>query len=208
MNAREDILAALRAARGTVPAHRPEHIRPQIGNDDVDLIGRFVERITGRAATVTRLPTLTEVGAAVLDFLRHHDLPARVALAPALADLSWPELLERHFGRAQPEDETSVTPCFTAVAESGSLVLLSGPRTPTTLNFVPANHIVIVETNQLVAHPEDVWTRLRSRPGGMPRAVNFIAGPSRTADVEQTIQLGAHGPRRLHVLLVGEAPQR
>lgn len=204
MNAREDILAALRAARGTAPTRTPEHIRPQV---DDDLIGRFVERITARAATVERLSTLKDVGAAVLDFLGQHDLPARVVLAPALAELAWPELLNRRSGRAQPDDETSVTPCFAAVAESGSLVLLSGPRTPTTLNFVPANHIVIVETSQLLRHPEDVWTRLRIQPGGMPRAVNFIAGPSRTADVEQTIQLGAHGPRRLHVLLVGGAPQ-
>lgn len=200
MNAREDILAALRAARGTAPERPPEHIRPQVGEDLAD---RFIERITARAATVTRLHSLNEVGAAVLDFLGRHELPARVALAPALAELPWPELLERRFGRAQAEDETSVTPCFAAVAESGSLVLLSGPRTPTTLNFVPANHIVIVEANQLTRHPEDVWQKLRSRPGGMPRVVNFIAGPSRTADVEQTIQLGAHGPRRLHVLLVG-----
>jgi L-lactate dehydrogenase complex protein LldG len=205
LNARGDILAALRAARGNALTRTVEHIRPRV---DEDLAARFIERITARAATVTRLASLNEVGAAVLDFLGGYDLPARVVLAPALAELPWPELLERRFGRADTDDETSVTPCFAAVAESGSLALLSGPRTPTTLNFVPANHIVIVEAGQLVPHPEDVWARLRSRPGGMPRAVNFIAGPSRTADVEQTIQLGAHGPRRLHVLLVGEVPQR
>jgi L-lactate dehydrogenase complex protein LldG len=203
LNARESILAALRASRGSAPARTVEHIRPQVEADLAALSQRFVERITARAATVTRLASLNEVGAAVLDFLGRHELPARAALAPALADLPWPERLERRFGRAQADDEISVTPCFAAVAESGSLVLLSGPRTPTTLNFVPANHIVVVEAGQLLRRPEDVWMKLRSRPGGMPRAVNFISGPSRTADVEQTIQLGAHGPRRLHVLLVG-----
>ena len=50
---------------------------------------------------------------------------------------------------------------------------------------------------------EDAWAVLRARPEGMPRATNIISGPSRTADVEQTIQLGAHGPRRVHVILVG-----
>jgi len=54
----------------------------------------------------------------------------------------------------------------------------------------------------LVKHIEDVWARLRECCSDWPRTVNIITGPSRTADIEQTIQLGAHGPRRLHVLLV------
>jgi L-lactate dehydrogenase complex protein LldG len=209
MSARDTILAAIRSA--SVQASRPaapytiQHILPRL---DHDLVGRFVERIRARSATVTRLSRRDEVGAAVLAFLDAHGLPARLVLAPALAGLTWPESLERRCGPARAEDEVSVTPCFAAIAESGSLVLLSGPETPTTLNFVPANHIVVVETSQLVAHPEDVWTRLRARPGGLPRTVNVISGPSRTADVEQTIQLGAHGPRRLHLLLIGETPGR
>ena len=48
----------------------------------------------------------------------------------------------------------------------------------------------------------DLWARLRMESRGMPRALNLITGPSRTADVEQTIQLGAHGPRSVHVILL------
>jgi len=54
---------------------------------------------------------------------------------------------------------------------------------------------------------EDAWALLRAERCSLPRATNIITGPSRTADVEQTIQLGAHGPRRLHVLLMGSAVQ-
>ncbi|MDN5850066.1 MAG: lactate utilization protein [Nitrococcus sp.] len=50
---------------------------------------------------------------------------------------------------------------------------------------------------------EEVWERLLAQGERMPRAVNLITGPSRTADVEQTMQLGAHGPRRVHLLLIG-----
>jgi L-lactate dehydrogenase complex protein LldG len=55
----------------------------------------------------------------------------------------------------------------------------------------------------VVAAYEDGWDRLREG-GGMPRAINFITGPSRTGDIEQRIELGAHGPRRLHIILVDD----
>lgn len=201
MNARNAILAAIRAGRPQgEPAAPAAHTRPAIGDE---LAGRFVERLTARSASVARIATLNDVGAALLAFLGEHGLPPRLAAAPALAELPWPDVFELHYGPARADEATAVTPCFAAIAESGTLVLLSGPATPTTLNFVPDNHVVIVAAGQLLPHPEDVWARLARRPGGLPRTVNLIAGPSRTADVEQTIQLGAHGPRRLHVLLVG-----
>jgi len=79
---------------------------------------------------------------------------------------------------------------------------LSGANSPTSLNFLPDNYLCILRRERLVKHIEDVWQRLRDEHTGLPRAINFITGPSRTADVEQTIQLGAHGPRRLHVILL------
>jgi L-lactate utilization protein LutC len=81
-------------------------------------------------------------------------------------------------------------------------VLTSGPQTPTTLNFLPDHFLCVLAAGRIVPRLEDAWDLLRGEPGGMPRALNFVTGPSRTADVEQTIQLGAHGPRRLHVILV------
>jgi L-lactate utilization protein LutC len=82
------------------------------------------------------------------------------------------------------------------------LVLLSGSFWPTTFDFLPDDHVVVLERERILTHIEDVWALLRARGEGVPRTINFITGPSRTADVEQTIQLGAHGPRRLHVILV------
>ena len=82
-------------------------------------------------------------------------------------------------------------------------MLISGAETPTTLNFLPDTHIVVVRGEQVVAAYEDGWDRLRDR-GAIPRTVNFITGPSRTGDIEQRIELGAHGPRRLHIILVDD----
>ena len=104
-------------------------------------------------------------------------------------------------GRAEPGDTVSLTPCLAAVAETGTLMLVSGAETPTTLNFLPDTHVVVVRAGQVVVSYEEGWDLIRSR-GAMPRTVNLVTGPSRTGDIEQRIQLGAHGPRRLHVVLV------
>jgi L-lactate dehydrogenase complex protein LldG len=120
-------------------------------------------------------------------------------------------MLEIRRGRAEDGDQVGVTACFAAVAETGTLMLLSGPESPTRNNFLPDTHVVVLRASQVVASYEDGWAALREagrRPEGgfaMPRTVNFITGPSRTADVEQRLELGAHGPRRLHIVLVDDA---
>jgi L-lactate dehydrogenase complex protein LldG len=150
---------------------------------------------------------------AVARYLAAENLPAELVMAPdpsldAIPWSTWP-LLQIRRGRAEAEDRVSITPCHAAIAETGTLMLISGAHTPTTLNFLPETHIVVVRHDQVVATYEDGWDRLRAatQTEFLPRVVNFITGPSRTADIEQHIELGAHGPRRLHIVLVenGEA---
>ena len=85
------------------------------------------------------------------------------------------------------------------------MFLVSGPENPTTLNFLPEAHTVLIEASDIVGSYEEAWDRLRAiyGKGALPRTVNLISGPSRTADIEQTIVRGAHGPRRLLVLILG-----
>lgn len=167
------------------------------------VLERFVAKMLEKAATLERLASLDEVGAAVARFLPTVAAGPRLRVSRALAGITWPAGIEALHGAALREDETSVTPCFCAVAESGGIVTLSGPDTPSSLNFVPDNHIVIVHAHQVVAHFEDAFAAWRATGQPLPRTLNIISGPSRTADIEQTIQLGAHGPRRLHILLIG-----
>jgi len=183
---------------GTPPAHS------RIGFVE-DSVERFVAKAQTQAATVTRVASADDIPNAVADYLKSHNLAARFAAAPALQSMSWPDHLEVEFGTTRGEHESAVTPCAAAVAETGSLVMLSGPQTPTTLNLLPDNHIVIVNRSQVLRNFEDVWQQLRESDATLPRAVNLITGPSRTADIEQTMQLGAHGPRRVHIILVDEA---
>ena len=83
--------------------------------------------------------------------------------------------------------------------------LASGQDNPTTLNFLPETHIVVLRAEGVAGDYETVWAKLRARygKGALPRTVNWVTGPSRSGDIEQTILLGAHGPRRLHVVVVG-----
>ena len=188
------------AARGPLPARA--QIPPAA---QVDL---FEAMAVEQAATVTRIASLEAVPAALAGYLKAANLAPKLRLAPSpeLESLPWDSqpLLEAETGRAQGRDQVSLTGAVAGIAETGTLLLISGPEAPTTLNFLPDNHVVVLKASQVVGGYEDGWDRLREIYGrnSLPRTVNFITGPSRTADIEQTIQLGAHGPRRLHILLV------
>jgi L-lactate dehydrogenase complex protein LldG len=220
--AREQILAGIRrslkrgrldaaqetALRERVAAHRRNLVPARAAAlDNPGRIDLFVAMAEEVQATVTRVGSPAAVPGEVARYLAAENLPAEVVLAPdqTLADLPWDErpLLRTRRGRAEAGDAVSLTPCFAAIAETGTLMLISGAETPTTLNFLPDTHIVVVGTDQVVAAYEDGWDRLRTH-GGMPRAINFITGPSRTGDIEQRIELGAHGPRRLHIILIDD----
>ncbi|PPR20288.1 MAG: hypothetical protein CFH39_02316, partial [Alphaproteobacteria bacterium MarineAlpha10_Bin2] len=114
-------------------------------------------------------------------------------------------MLNLRRGRAEDADQVSVTGADMAFAETGTLMLTSDATRPSTLNFLPENHIVVLRAEQITGAYEEGWRRLRGQGENgefMPRTVNLITGPSRTGDIEQRIQLGAHGPRRLHIIIV------
>jgi L-lactate dehydrogenase complex protein LldG len=182
-----------------------------------ELIERFLEE-TGRAdATAEHLATLTAVPAAVARYLAAAGLPARLKAMPdpVLKALSWSETapssapgLTVAYGPAAPADAAGLALAAAGIAETGTLMLVSGPERPVTVNFLPETALVVLFAETIVGAYEDAWNRLRARAGGgpfMPRAVNLITGPSRTADIEQTLLLGAHGPRRLHILVIDDA---
>lgn len=165
---------------------------------------RFLTKLTKVAATHAELASSAQIPQAVGDYLAAQNLPTNLIAAPhpLLNELAWPADWQVARRRAQGEDRVGLTVAFCAIAETGSLMLLAGPDSPTTLNFLPDDFLCAVPESRIVPRMEDAWALLRAERGAMPRATNIVTGPSRTADVEQTIQLGAHGPRRLHVLLL------
>jgi L-lactate dehydrogenase complex protein LldG len=172
----------------------------------VQLFCKMAEKVS---ASARRITSPDGVPAAIAAYLRGHNLPMQVRTGsdPALAALPWEKEphLERLAGPSDGQDAVSLSRAFAGVAESGTLVLLSGNENPTTLNFLPDTHIVVVAAEEIAGDYEAVWRRIRERYGSgrLPRTVNFVTGPSRSADIEQTLILGAHGPRALHILVVG-----
>lgn len=172
----------------------------------VDLFQTMAEKFS---ATVVRVKSAKDVPAAVSEYLRSKNLPARAAIGsdPRLAAMPWKaqKNLDLKTGPSDGSDETGISHAFAAIAETGTLVMTSGADNPTTLNFLPENHIVILEAAKVTGDLETVMAEIRTTfgKGQMPRTVNFITGPSRSGDIEQKILLGAHGPRALHIVLVG-----
>jgi L-lactate dehydrogenase complex protein LldG len=177
-------------------------------------IALFRTMAEGVHATVAEADKPADIPALIADYLRQQNLPSRIRHGNdrLLSELPWRETaptVERLSGRAEPTDEVSVSRAAAGVAESGTLILLSGPDNPTTLNFLPETHIAVVQGNDIVASYEDVFDRIRGAygTGQLPRTLNMITGPSRTGDIEQRLELGAHGPKRLHIIIV-KNPER
>lgn len=222
MSARDQVLATIRRSLGVTGQERPRRsiVEQRLAGHAAgvvpartaeksasEIITLFVKMAEESAATVSSVRSPDEAPKAVAEFLRGRNqaLKLRRGDDARLADLPWREAaIEVTTGRSFGDDETGVSAAFGAVAETGTLVLVSGPDNPTTLNFLPDNHVVVVDAADLGATYEDLWARLRGRygEGRMPRTVNWITGPSRSADIEQTLLMGAHGPKRLHIVLI------
>jgi L-lactate dehydrogenase complex protein LldG len=220
---REAVLTAIRRGlrRGPLPADQqamlrerlaehPRQLTPAIGQGDhAVLLARFIANVEREFGTVALLPDMAAVPGAVADYLASHNLPTSLVMAPhpELRAIPWSErpLLSVREGRADPADAVGLQHAFAGIAETGTLMLPSGPDRPTTVNLLPDTAMVLLRASRLVGAYEDAWDRLRAEQGGMPRNVMLVTGPSRSADIEQTLELGAHGPRRLHILLVEDA---
>lgn len=191
-----------RHGRHLIPA-RSQIPRPA----QVDLFVRNVEKEFG---TVERVADADAVPDAVAEYLAGQNLPSDAAMSPhpELQAIPWSKrpMLQIREGRAQASDLVSIQHAFAAVAETGTLMFPSAPERPTTINLLPDTAVVVLRASRIVGPYEDAWDLLRAEIGGMPRNVMLVTGPSRSADIEQTLELGAHGPRRLHIVLIEDDP--
>jgi L-lactate dehydrogenase complex protein LldG len=223
MTARDDIFSNIRRSlgvRGTEATRKaivedrlrrtPVGIIPARGQLDrqkrVALFKAQAEMVQASVATVV---SAAAVPNEIARYLRDNNLPATVRMGtePRFAGLPWQDTaLGVAIGASIGNDPTAVSHALAGVAETGSLVMVSGADNPTTLNFLPDNHIVVIQATDIEGDYETIWSRLRATygKGNLPRTVNLITGPSRSADIEQTIFLGAHGPRRLHIVIIDE----
>ncbi|MFI4923974.1 MAG: lactate utilization protein C [Vicinamibacteria bacterium] len=203
-----DRAQAMAAAHAYVAAH--EHgPRPAM---PADLVERFLRRATDMESTVERIATIAQLPKAVARYIDALDLDPSLAEQKSHRGVCWPEFAGLDWSdaglaiEARPahgKDRLGITGAFCAVAETGTLVITSGPATPTASMLLPDTHVAVVRPDRIVAGMEEAFALIRAECGTMPRAVNFVSGPSRTGDIEQTIVVGAHGPFRVHIIVVG-----
>ena len=222
MSAREAIVANIRRSLGvtgveeprrfeveTRLARAPAGVVPKRGHGDPETrAATFKAEAARAAASLAEVATLADVPEEVARFLRENNAPAslRMGADERLAAMPWSRTpLEILRGPSDGHDLNALSVAFAAIAETGTVALVSGADNPTTLNFLPDNQIVVVRRDDIFADYESVFLRLRDAfgKGFAPRTINFITGPSRSADIEQTLLLGAHGPRRLHIVIAG-----
>jgi L-lactate dehydrogenase complex protein LldG len=204
--AREEILNRIRRANGRVDrpvALAPHPIPARATGDHATLVNRFIDMAREASVEISRVARRDDIPAAISNYLASENLLSDLRIAPddRLTDLPWNDLTISQ-GRARPDDLVSVTPAFAGIAETGTLMVHSGPDTPNTLHFLPETHIALLRTDMIVGGYEDAWDRLRAQFDQLPRSVTLITGPSRSSDIERKLQIGVHGPRRLHIVLI------
>jgi L-lactate dehydrogenase complex protein LldG len=221
-SSRDAILSRIRHANGGRP-HDPARqavvdarlaearpgVIPARGQLDPEArIALFVDMAQRASASVVRVETYAAVPEAVADWLRQNNFPASLRMGedPRLAPADFgATALEVTTGASQGDDLNALSHAEGGIAETGTLMFVSSPANPTSLNFLPENHVAVIAAADIAGDMEALWGMVRSRSGKglMPRSVNFVTGPSRSADIEQTLLLGAHGPRALHIIVVG-----
>lgn len=215
MGSRERILARIRKAQGrggTRPSQAElealetyvrAHPRGTLPPVETELVATFRARAEAMQSTTEEVTANSEAPPAVARYLQSGNLPPTGCVWPQLAGLDWKGAgLALEPREANGSDAVGVTGAFAAIAETGTLVFASGPDTPSTVSLLPETHVAVLEARRIVPHMEDAWALLRAEFGQLPRAINFVSGPSRTADIDQTIVMGAHGPYRVHIVVI------
>ncbi len=217
MGARDNILARIRRAQGR-PGGEPTAaeraaVREAIARHEVgpqppfahapDRLAQFRRECDRLGTTHAQVASERDVPAEVARYLAANGLEPRLAGWSEFAGLDWAGAGIAFDNRpARGDDRTGLTGCFCAIAETGTVLLLSSPATPKVTALLPETHVCVVRTSRLVDTMEESFALVRAEVGDPPRAVFFVSGPSRTADIEQTIVIGAHGPYRVHVILL------
>lgn len=221
--ARDRIFSRIRTSLGVKPgqdpreavvarrmAERQRHLIPARAQlPAAEARAQFATYLTRGKASVIDVATVADLPMAIATYLRDHNGPPRLRFGndSRLAALPWQTApgLEIARGRADPADEVTLSYALAGAAETGTLILASGPDNPVTLSFLPDTHLVVLDADTLVGGYEDAMAIVRQRFGDrvMPRTLNLISGPSRTADIGGIPVMGAHGPRHLAVFVVG-----
>jgi L-lactate dehydrogenase complex protein LldG len=199
--AREAILQSIARAR---PATRPVPDY-RLPSWTADPASHFIAKAKASVAQVHEIESVNDAPASIWAIMAEMHLPPllHVPENSPINALPWTRAPGLILSAAPPDgNECAAAGADYGIAETGTLVFLSGPRSPSSWHFRPGCEFALVMRNTILPRFEDVIAILAAEPR-LPATLNLITGPSRTADIEQTIELGAHGPRDVHILIAG-----
>lgn len=200
-DARAAILESIRKGRSDTPAP-PRYAFPIPSGD---LPTHFIAKALASIADVREIASAEDAPEAVHAILAEHNVPRMIHI-PSVSDLlalPWDRAAGLGVTNRPPSGvDTAFSAAHYGIAETGTLAFLSGPRALSSWHYRPGREIVLLRRNAILPRLEDLFAALRAGPG-VPATLNLVTGPSRTADIEQTIELGAHGPVALHILIAG-----
>ena len=223
------LFPASTAARPSRPADAAEAVRRQMSERWPEALERFKTELEQVAGIFHRVGSLAEVPSTILAIAEEKSATRVVAWDPAVVGLDLGPALgaaglslgvaaagdtgesarRRHREEAAAA-QIGVTGADLALAETGSLILISGVGRPRSTSLLPDTHVAVFDRSRLVESLAQVGIVLeawhvdpvRSMTGAM---INFITGPSRTADIELTLTRGVHGPKEVHAIFVEQS---
>jgi len=208
MSARDRIFSRIKAARehsGVAYAPQRDALET-VGEDFENPVRQFVELAKENDATVEELTSGDLIEDAIREYLDRADYQGAVMFGDGLHQLSaQPGFAAASSATLVNDGMAYADTAYAGLAEAGAIVTLSPAEGKPEYAFLARIHIAVLSKSLILRDMETLWTRLRKdSPGQMPRAINVIVGPSRTADLGVPAKLGAHGPSAVHILLVDE----
>ena len=170
-----------------------------------ELCAHFSRVLSAHNSTIHPLTSIAELPQAIADYLSKFSLAPIIygGNNPRLNTLPWMNVGIQWREQAFSEDGlVAIAEAECAIADTGTLILLSSDKNPTRNNFLAEHQLVLLQQEKIVAYSEDAWRLLLQRYSTLPRAINFISGPSSSADVGLKLEYGAHGPRALGVFIL------
>lgn len=207
MTARERILHRLRERAHPATLPSPWRTRQHF-DDPVAAFARAVEHVGGEVFVCATWEDVWDQVGGVLE-----EVGARRVVVndePPVNEVNWkaryPEIAWFLVGQDDgdlrafcAQADVGISAAVAALVETGSVILESGPGRSRMATLLPPVHIAVVPRHLLTT---DLFTWAAERQGAMPAAITIVTGPSKTADIEQTLAVGVHGPKR-YVVLVG-----
>jgi L-lactate dehydrogenase complex protein LldG len=211
MSSRDSMLARIRMALASGPAPQPPQpdwdapVHPPL--PEADLAVTFAANFRRIGGEFFYCETVTQLGAELRTWLaeRLPDGQQFYVWEPALQALLTEAGVSFQATEADFKDQAAVglTSCEALVARTGSLVVAPATASGRRLSIYPDQHVVLARPSQVVAEIGDALRVVQGRYGAaLPSMLSLTTGPSRTADIEKTLVLGAHGPRRLTLFLL------